>query len=196
MSFTGKIDDVLLECSNAVDKWHAVQGESLQYFSTLINIKKQLDSLLAPSVEKTLVLNNLADVVDQLLVKEVHAFNNLVVKIQRNVEVFLSVVATMKRLRKRAWRLYNQGDIPVTACVESSATSFSICEKLSWIDILERLYSEEVAVKEGLLSSITGELSASSLSELMEQWKREQCLITTIDVVERMRYSAQPWLNK
>lgn len=192
MAFPVKLCEVLSESSSAVKEWQFRQQESVEHLLSLLNTRQQLDALSSDSAGRSVISQGFPEVTDKLIFKEIGLINSLFTKLEKDIASFSSIASCLKRARKRAWRLYSQNtrtSLEVSSWMESSATEFSIAERLCWLDILERVFLQEVAIKEALLSCMHEDCSAECLKTSLQQWKEEACVASVSDCVQRLMHT-------
>ena len=189
MSFPKKLEESLSDCASAVKEWESQQLHSVEHFLSLVNIRQQLEAFESASVNEVEISSAFPEATDKLLMKEVQIFNNLISKLKIDVSSFSSLVTTLKRSRKRAWRVLDQNGFKVVSLMDSSATEFSMADKMRWLDTLEHVFSQEFAIKEGVLSTIGPDDSVESLKRKMELWKEQSYVANASGCIQQLMHA-------
>ena len=193
MSFYDKLDQIVQGVSADLEKWRNEQRRSCAILTSMCSISESLDVLKRAlnSGEKSRwgALAAFSDLPDRLLAKEIDSLNRLSAKLSESVRKFEEVCSSVKRARKKALRLSNQQkEVPISALCKSSPTSFSVVDKLSWLDSIERALGVEVVTKSCLLENVSYEQLAQ-LPSVLEKWKQQTSLESVSSAVQRLTYS-------
>lgn len=181
------------EVAEEYSRWCKEQERSCLFLKSLMSTAESLEILSrTPKDDKSRwgVLASFHDLPDRLLVKEVDSVNRISAKLKDSLKKFENACSSVKRIRKKAFRLVReQKDLLLTDLSQGSAVSFSVSDKLSWFDTLERALGEELAIKSALLENVRLD-KVAQVSSLLEKWERQAYLeALSSSVLDRLKFS-------